>query len=165
MSANVASSALVIAMWKPVVDVRGAVGAALPVLERRAQAARLLLDHEVNDAGRSSRGGGARARVVIVDRARAAERHRHVRVVVDQPGEDVAAARVDHLGVDVPHRADGDDLLPVHQHVRHGRLAGVHNRAALDQLPHVAPPVTPAKRGMISRPYTSSVASCPSVMR
>ena len=148
-----------------VVDVRGAVGAALPLLERRAQPVRMLLDHEVDDAGRPAGRRGARARVVVVDRHRPAERHRHVRVVVDQPGEDVAAARVDHLGVDVPERADGDDLLAVHQHVRHGRLAGVHNRAALDQLPHVAPPVTPAKRGMISRPYTSSVASCPSVMR
>jgi hypothetical protein len=135
-----------------VVHVRGALGAALPLLERGAQPARLLLDDEVDDAGRAARGGGACAGVVVVDRARPAERHGHVRVVVDQPRQHVTAARIDHLRVDVADGAHRQDLLAVDEHVGDGLLAGVHDRAALDQLSHVAPPVTPARRGMISRP-------------
>jgi hypothetical protein len=112
----------------------------------------VLLDHEVDDAGGAARRGGLRAGVVVVDRACAAERHRHVRVVVDQPGQHVAARGVDHLRVDVAQGADGDDLLAVDEDVGERRLGGGHDRAALDELPHAAPPVTPAKRGMISRP-------------
>ena len=84
-----------------VVDVRRAVGPVAPFLQRGAQAVGVLLNHEVDDAGGSSRRGRARARVVVVDRAGAAERHRHVRVVVDQPGQHEAAGGVDHLRVDV----------------------------------------------------------------
>ena len=135
-----------------VVDVRGAGRALLPLVERGLQPAALLLDHEVDDAGRAAGRGGARAGVVVVDRARAAERHRHVRVVVDQPRQHVAAGGVDHLGVGVPDVADGDDLLAVDQHVGDRRVGGGHDRAAADELSHDAPPVTPAKCGMISLP-------------
>ena len=79
----------------------------------------MLLDHEVDDARGAARRGGARAGVVVVDRMRAAERHRHVRVVVDQPGQHVAAAGVDQLGVHVAEGADRDDLLAVDQDVGH----------------------------------------------
>jgi len=96
-----------------VVDVRGAGRALLPLVERGLQPAALLLDHEVDDAGGAARRGRARAGVVVVDRARAAERHRHVGVVVDQAREDEAAGRVDDLGSGVAHVAHGDDLLAV----------------------------------------------------
>jgi hypothetical protein len=137
---------------KAVVHVRGAAGAVAPLLQRGAQPVGVLLDHEVDDAGRASRRRGAGAGVVVVDRVRAAERHRHVRVVVDQPREHVAAAGVDQLGVNVAEGAHGHDLLTVDQHVGKRRLRGGHDRAALNELSHAAPPVTPAKRGMISRP-------------
>ena len=135
-----------------VVDVRGAGCALLPLVERGLQPAALLLDHEVDDARRPAGRGRAGAGVVVVDRARAAERHRHVRVVVDQARQDEAAGRVDDLRVGVPDVADGDDLLPVDQDVGNRRVAGGHDRAAADERSHAAPPVTSAKRGMISRP-------------
>jgi hypothetical protein len=135
-----------------VVHVRGAGRALLPLIERRAQAARLLLDHEVDDAGGPTGGGCARAGVVVVDRARAAERHRHVRVVVDQAWQHVAAAGVDDLRIDLPERPDRGDLLAVDQHVGDRLVVGSYNRSALDERPHAPPPVTRAKRGMISRP-------------
>ena len=116
--------------------------AVAPLIERRAQAARVLLDHEVDYAGGAAGRCRARAGVVVVDRVRAAERHRHVRVVVDQPRQDVAAARVDDLGVHVPECPDGGDLLAVDEHVGDRRVGGGHDGAAADQLPH----------GMISFP-------------
>ena len=82
-----------------VVDVGGAGRALLPLLQRGAQAAAVLLDHEVDDAGRAARRRRARARVVVVDRVRAAERHRHVRVVVDQAWQHVAAGGIEFFGV------------------------------------------------------------------
>ena len=135
-----------------VVDVRGAGRAVLPLVERGLQPTAVLLDHEVDDAGRAAGGGGARAGVVVVDRARAAERHRHVRVVVDEARQHIAAGRVDDLGVGVADVADGDDLLAVDEHVGERRAGGGHDRAAAHELSHEAPPVTLAKCGMISRP-------------
>ena len=128
-----------------VVDVRGAGRALLPLIERGLQPAALLLDHEVDDARRPAGRGCTRAGVVVVDRARAAERHRHVRVVVDQARQHEAAGRVDDLRVGVPDVADGDDLLPVDQDVGDRRVAGGHDRAAADERSHAAPPVIEAR--------------------
>ena len=119
-----------------VVDVRGALGPAHPLLERAAQAVRVHLQCEVDDARRAACGRRLRAGVVVVGAVRAAERHRHVRVVVDRPGQHEAAGRIEHLGVDVREGADAGDGLAVDEHVGGKRLRRVDHGAAADDLPH-----------------------------
>ena len=124
-----------------VVHVRGALGAAHPLLERRAQATRLHLQREVDEAGRAARGRGLRAGVVVVRGRSAAERHREVRVVVDRAREHEAARGVQHLGVDALEAADAGDRLAVDEDIREDGVDGGHDRAAAnDLLRHEAPP-------------------------
>ena len=91
-----------------VVDVGGAVGAPVPLVERVLQRAADVLDAEVDDARRPARGGRRGAGVVVVATPGAAERHREMRVVVDQPRQHEAAGGVD-LFVGLEAGADGDD--------------------------------------------------------
>jgi hypothetical protein len=118
-----------------VVDVAPCPRAAHPLLERGAQPARVDLEGEVDDAGRPARRGGLGAGVVVVDRVRAAERHRHVRVVVDGARQHVAAGRVDRLGVDPVERTDRHDLLALDQHVGQDGVDGRHDRSTPHDLP------------------------------
>jgi hypothetical protein len=119
-----------------VVDVRGTLGAPLPLLQRGAQAARVHLQREVDEARDAAGRRRLRAGVVVVVRPGAAERHRQVRVVVDQARQHVAARRVDRLGVDAVERADGRDRFPVDQHVRLDRVRRRDDRAPADDLLH-----------------------------
>ena len=78
-----------------VVDHRLAVGLLHPRLERVVQRLAAVLDREVDDRRRPAEGGGDRARLEVVGRRRAAERHVEMRVAVDAAGNDVATGRVD----------------------------------------------------------------------
>ena len=117
-----------------VVDVRRAVRAALPLLERGGEAVGLALDREVDDARDAAGRRGARAGVVVVGGPHAHERHGHVGVVVDQPGEQEAPRRVDDRGalrrLDGPHRGDA---LAVDEDVGVVLAVGRDDAAALDQ--------------------------------
>ena len=141
MSAIVAASALRDRHVEAVVDVRGALGPALPLLERRAQAARVHLQREVDDAGRAAGRRGLRAGVVVVDAPGAAERHREVRVVVDRARQHEAAG-----GVDRPRRRRRRTLptpaivSPSISTSARTVSDGGHDRAAADDLPHGDPP-------------------------
>ena len=121
-----------------VVDVGRPLGAAHPLLERRAQPAGLHLQCEVDEAGRAAGGRGLRAGVVVVRGRRPAERHREVRVVVDRARHDEAAGRVEHLGVDAGEVPDARDLLAIDEHVGDDGVDGGHDRAAADDLLHDA---------------------------
>jgi hypothetical protein len=100
-----------------VVDVRGAVRAALPLGQRGAQVVRLALDREVDEAGHAAGRRGPRARVVVVGGHHPHERHRQVGVVVDQARHHQAAGHVDGGGPGRVDRAHRRDLLALDQDV------------------------------------------------
>ena len=75
-----------------VVDQRLAVRLRVPALERLGERLALSLDAEVDVAGRAAARRGPLARLEVVDRDRAAERHVEMRVRVDAARQDVLAA-------------------------------------------------------------------------
>ena len=118
-----------------VVDVRGAVGAPVPLLARVLQRPADVLDDEVDDAGRPARGGRRGAGVVVVATPGAAERHREVGVVVDQPRQHQAAGGVD-LFVGRKAGPDRDDRLALDQHVGVERVGGGDDPPTPDETTH-----------------------------
>jgi hypothetical protein len=78
-----------------VVDQRAPFGLGVPGVERLPERAALLLDREVDDGGGAAVGRRQRARLEVVDRARAAERHVEMGVRVDAARDDVLALGVD----------------------------------------------------------------------
>jgi hypothetical protein len=118
-----------------VVDVGGAVGAPVPLLPRVGERPADVLDDEVDDARRPACGCRRGAGVVVVAAPRPPERHREVRVVVDQPRHDEAPGRVDDL-VALEAAADRDDRLAVDQHVGVERVGGGHDAPTADETAH-----------------------------
>ena len=138
-----------------VVDVGGAVGAAVPLLARVLQRPADVLDDEVDDARRPAGGGGRGTRVVVLAAPGAAERHREVRVVVDQPRQDKTAGGVDLL-VGRQAGSDGDDGLPVDQHVGVERVGGGDDPPTADEPPHTRRLCHPSGR---DRPVSANMDS------
>ena len=103
---------------KAVVDMRGPVGATAPLVERGLETVGLLLDREVDEARHSAGSCRLRAGVVVVGRHGAHERHRQVRVIVDQARQHEAPRGIDEVGsLGSDDTTDGSDLLPVDQDV------------------------------------------------
>ena len=120
-----------------------------------------VLDAEVDDARRPARGRRRGARVVVVAAPRAAERHREVRVVVDQPRQDQTAGGVDLL-VALQAAADGDDRLSVDQDVGVERVGGGDDPPTADEPCH-RPKRTDASAGTSSAALSAGppADSCP----
>ena len=86
---------------------RALLGLALPGLDRLGERALDVLEREVDEHRRAAGERGGRARVPVVGGHRAAERHVHVRVAVDEARHQPRAGDVDDLGA-VARQVDAD---------------------------------------------------------
>ncbi len=129
---------------KAVVHMRGSVGATAPLVERGLEIVGMLLDREIDEARHSAGSRRLRAGVVVVGRHRSHERHRQVRVIVDQAWQHEAARRIHDVGsLGSDDTTDGGDLLPVDQDVAVELAIGGDDRSVGDQggLGHGSLPV------------------------
>jgi hypothetical protein len=93
-------------------------------------------------AGRPAERGRGLARLDVVDRGRAPERHVEVRVGVDETRQEVLAACVDDLvGGDIERLADQRHRLVLDVHIGDVVVGRGDDPAALDQYRHPGPPL------------------------
>jgi hypothetical protein len=115
---------------------------ALPRLDRLAERPVDVLEREVDEHRRPAGERGRGARVPVVGGHRAAERHVHVRVAVDEARHHPGARAVDDLGA-VARQVDADrlDRLAADRDVGgEGTLGGHDGAAGEDQVAHAGTP-------------------------
>ena len=102
------------------------------------------VQREVDDRRRAAERGGDRAGGEIVGRRRAAKRHVEMRVRVDAAGENVRAARVDHIvSGRVELGAECGDDAPVHEDVGVRHIGRRDDRPAANQCSDDVSPTWP----------------------